>query len=291
VRWLARRRDSGDRAVIAEAVSAPVITGDHSSIRIGGDHRFELHSLAPAVEVPDGAGPSAVLAAWYEVVPFTGRDSDRAELGVWLCSPSQVEARLVTAPGGQGKTRLALRLARDAQAARWDVLVARHVLDGGLIAATGASRPVRGRASGVLVVVDYADRWPLEDLLALFARPELRGDRVRVLLLGRSGQFWSTLAGTLNEVGITPSRLPLSDLASGGDERWRAFGAAKAAFARHFRVDDPAVSILPDLAGEGFALMLAVQMAALVTVLGPATACPPSNSRPCCATRLACRGI
>ena len=51
----------------------------------------------------------------------------------WLEGDPIRAALLVTGPGGQGKTRLALEAARRAQAAGWQVLVARHQLDGARI--------------------------------------------------------------------------------------------------------------------------------------------------------------
>ncbi|MEU0822973.1 hypothetical protein [Streptomyces mirabilis] len=58
--------------------------------------------------------PSQLLSAQHQVVPFTGRGADLARLEDWRDSDGSVAAvTLLHAPGGQGKTRLAARLAEN----------------------------------------------------------------------------------------------------------------------------------------------------------------------------------
>jgi tetratricopeptide (TPR) repeat protein len=229
---------------------------------------FRLTPLGPRPEVPQDSGPSRLLVASHEEVDFTGRGAERRELAAWLAGEAPRGMRLVTGPGGQGKTRLALRVGRDAQARRWHVLVARHRLDGGMAASGGRVEHRPGStAAGVLVLVDYADRWPQEDLLALFADPDLQSGRVRVLLLGRSGDF-SVLQDRLAEAGWVAARpLRLTDLPEGTGGRAAAFRAAATAFAGRVGVSEAALPGPPDLAGAAFALTLTVHTAALVGVL------------------------
>lgn len=206
--------------------------------------------------------------ASHEVVDFTGRDEERRELAGGLAGQAARAVRLVTGQGGQGKTRLALRVGRDAQVAGWHVLLARHRLDGGMVAFGGRveHRP-RATAVGVLVLVDYADRWPQEDLLALFADPDLHPGRVRVLLLGRSGDFWSVLPDRLADAGwVAPRPLRLPDLPDEGG-RAAAFRAAATAYADRVGVPEGALPGPPDLSGTAFALTLTVHTTALVGVL------------------------
>jgi tetratricopeptide (TPR) repeat protein len=239
----------------------------------GDGPAFGLAMLAEPPVIPDDSGPSVLLAARYEVVSFTGREVERRALAEWLDSAEARAVRLVTGPGGQGKTRLALEVARRAQADGWHVLIVRHRLDGGVIGPASEVHAGRGDA-GVLVLVDYADRWPHDDLIRLFERPELRnvppGQKTRVLLLGRSADFWTTTSGALRDAGVTVSRLPLEaldDRAVGGGERQRVFRSAVSSFAARLGVNASQLPQLPSLAADGFALMLSVQMAALVTVL------------------------
>lgn len=214
-----RKNRSGTRSVDidGDATGAIIITGDQSPVTVhrGGRQVFALSPLARKPAVPADSGPAALLMARYELVDFVGRTDLCTEARSWLASERRRAARLVTGPGGQGKSRLALQVAREAAAAAgWQVLVARHILDGGLLAVDGAPDPVPvpDRPAGVLVLVDYADRWPPEDLLQLLTRPEAAQGRVRMLLLGRSGAFWSPFTRPLTEAGIGVSQRHLQPL-------------------------------------------------------------------------------
>jgi hypothetical protein len=110
-------RGGGERSVEVQGpVDGSIVIGDHNIVTVhrGGVPVFTLEPLAVAPAVPAGAGPAALLVARHELVEFTGREQDRRELGQWLGSESRRAARLVTGVGGQGKTRLALQVARAA---------------------------------------------------------------------------------------------------------------------------------------------------------------------------------
>jgi hypothetical protein len=144
--------------------------------------------------------PSQLLAARYQIVPFDRRRDQilDGELTGWRDQAGQLRVLLIHGPGGQGKTRLATEFASRCQQAGWVVCRARHCTD---------PKPTAGpihevtSGTGLLVVVDYAERWPLEDLLSLFdqrlVQPEVP---TRVLLLARPVQdWWLTLRHTLSE--------------------------------------------------------------------------------------------
>ncbi len=211
------------------------------------------------------------MAARHELVGFVGRDKERYDTGGWLAGERVRAVRLVTGAGGQGKTRFALEVARAAAACGWQVLIARHELDGGLLAAGDeVAVAVPEEPVGVLVVIDYADRWARADLLALLSRPEATGAKLRLLLLGRSNVFWSTLALTLTRAGIGASERELSPLPDDGSTRSAMFDAAVAAFAVQAAAGgpvEPTTVARPELSADGFALTLAVQVAALVAVM------------------------
>lgn len=256
---------------------------------IGGDPEFGLAELAARPEVPDNSSPSVLLAARHELVRFVGRKGDLRVVNGWLEGEPIRSALLVTGPGGQGKTRLALEASRRAQAAGWQVLVARHQLDGARIgSAAEATQRAGGRPARVLVLVDYADRWPDTALTALFDRSELsasrRGGRVRVLMLARSGRSWAIpLRQTLEKNGIAtlPWSLGPVDQASDGDEqppsRQEVFRVAADKFAAELGVKRRLFPRPEVLAGKDFELMLSVQMAALVSVLAAAERLPDSR--------------
>ena len=72
--------------------------------------------------------PSRMLNARHEVVPFTGRAAERERLHEWRRSPTRLSAHLLYGPGGQGKTRLAARVAQESCAEGWLVVQAAHGL-------------------------------------------------------------------------------------------------------------------------------------------------------------------
>jgi molecular chaperone DnaK len=234
-----------------------------------------LAELAEVPQVPANSPPSVLLAARYEVVDFIGRDDERRRLSEWLEGDEVRSVRLVTGPGGQGKTRLALKAARGATG--WQVLVAHHDRDGAQIALAAEARVAR-EGGHVLLIVDYADRWPTDDLINLFAQQELRAtradDRIRLLLLARSTKSWAaSLTSKLRSRDIAALELSLGavDLGTDGGEhqlpsRQDVFWAAAGRFARHLGVEESLISE-PPLEGKAFELMLSVQMAALVSVL------------------------
>ncbi|QLE70407.1 tetratricopeptide repeat protein [Streptomyces rectiverticillatus] len=222
------------------------------------------------------AQPSRMLDARAEVVDFTGRDTEVGELISWRDQLDQRGQRARTAvrwlhgPGGQGKTRLAARLAADSEAAGWKVVTAVHGTDTAPPAEGSQDLRLDGH-TGVLVLVDYADRWPVSHLSWLFHNRLLRqGVPARILLIGRSAHGWPAVRGQLNRLreSIETSDQLLRPLPADGDERGRMFAAARACFAARYPGIPGVESIAPPgpLGHEDFGLTLAVQMAALVAV-------------------------
>ncbi|NYF59860.1 tetratricopeptide repeat protein [Micromonospora purpureochromogenes] len=209
-----------------------------------------------------------LLDARHRVVPFVGRDAERRWLREWLAASATAPdfaALLIHGPGGQGKTRLADRFAADARATDWEVLRAHR--DPGPPAPGGP--PARGgRGDGLLVIVDYADRWPAGELRRLFTDPRLRRDwPVRVLVLARTqGYWWPALRQWLDTIGVRTGESALAPLAVDPTTRERLFRAAAARFAElvpHARL---AAVTTPDLSDPAYETALAVQLAALVAV-------------------------
>ncbi|MFJ8542573.1 hypothetical protein ACIRFH_11255 [Streptomyces sp. NPDC093586] len=224
--------------------------------------------------VPPGqarAHPSLLLRTSHAVVPFTGRGTELESLRRWrdddaLPGPA---VRLVHGPGGQGKSRLAAQTARLWSADGWSVLVARHRRD---LSAPVADtvEPVAG-ARGTLVVVDYAERWDLLDLVSLLKDLRAPGVRVRVLLLARSaGQWWEVLRYRIDrDLGMLADTQVLGPLAEHPVHRVHLFTAARAGFAERLGVPDPEPVTPPAalLRHEAYGLVLSVHMAALTAVL------------------------
>ena len=117
------------------------------------------------------------------LVGFTGRERELAGLLAWCEDGQPRGVRLVTGPGGVGKTRLSVELCARLDPDRWRCV---RVGDREEASALAAAR--RGWPGRVLLVVDYAEtRIGLPDLLrAVAADP----GPVRVLLLARSAGEW-----------------------------------------------------------------------------------------------------
>jgi tetratricopeptide (TPR) repeat protein len=234
-------------------------------------YRFEPFPLAPGAVARERAReqPSYVLGAERRVVEFTGRKAELAELAAWRDSPAPgVSVMLLHGPGGQGKTRLAARLAELSAAAGWTVWAAHHLSDPTAltVVAPGESGPA------LLLVVEYAERWPVDDLQLMLGNPLLRRPRrSRVLLVSRSaGPWWPALRHRLGKADFRADRsVALGPLAGTVRERRRMFAAACARYAAAdlFDVADHS-SIEPPsgLARDSYGLVLTLHMAALVAV-------------------------
>ncbi|MER5257147.1 tetratricopeptide repeat protein [Streptomyces sp. NPDC002855] len=222
----------------------------------------------PGVSGPQAAmRPSVLLAAENAVVGFRGREDVTALLRSWRDAPEAgVTALLVHGPGGQGKTRLAAHFTQGSSGEGWRVCEAHHLSD------PTAYQVVQPGELGdaLLLVVDYADRWPLDDLLLLLLNPLLRvpGRRTRVLLLARAAQsWWPALRHRLTKAGYLDVRtVPLSSLAPTLPERQRVFDEAGAAFSAALALPQPDTATPPELTGPGYETVLTLHMAALVAV-------------------------
>ncbi|MEW1735853.1 tetratricopeptide repeat protein [Nocardia beijingensis] len=215
--------------------------------------------------------PSRMLDARFAVVGFTGREADLSNLRNWCQNGSRLSARWLHAPGGHGKTRLAHQFCTEITARGWKVAVATP--------GSGAVRPEPGSQNfeldgykGVLLLVEYADRWPLSDLTWLFSNSLFyKGVPTRFLLLARSRRSWSAVRSTLVELMADADTYELLQLSNANKmrERLRMFVAARDSFARHYYFSDvrDVQQIVPEtLDRPDFGSILTIQMAALAAV-------------------------
>lgn len=263
-----------------QSVTASVVFGDVIQISgVGGDvsitayrppYRLEDFPLTAMPLTPEEARaqPSRLLLPRYGVVPFAGRDAEIGQLCDWLGGPNGISACLVHGSGGQGKTRLAATVAARAAGAGWALWRAVQ-----LPSATVNKVDLTGH-TGVVVIVDYADRWANSDLLGLIANLRainLRtGVAVRVLLLARSsGYWWFALADHIErDLFVANSVITLGPLGDDIDRR-ALFDSAAAHFASCLTEDKTAAHLdRPDLTAPAYASILSVHMAALVAVVG-----------------------
>ncbi|MEW2397943.1 tetratricopeptide repeat protein [Streptomyces sp. NPDC046862] len=158
-----------------------------------------LEPVEPAHLLKDAAvdrslpSPAALLRADAEAVDFQGRGSELADLQAWCENgPPAIQVRVLTGPGGQGKTRLARRLTDTLGWRGWVTGHLRSDLTDDL--APGAVPPdftTLATSLDLLLVVDYAETRP-RLVSSLIAHLHRSRHRVRVLLLARSDGLWRT---------------------------------------------------------------------------------------------------
>jgi tetratricopeptide (TPR) repeat protein len=174
---------------------------------------------------------------------------------------------LLHGPGGQGKTRLAGRFAELSAQTGWLVLEARYGQD--LPPPPAAPPRIPDGVAGVLLVVDYAERWPIEALTEL-SRDEIlgAGSAARVLLIARqAGSWWQSVAHRMGRAGAICDQRQAGPLADDKDSRLAAFGSARDRFAELLRVADPETILPPGtLHDAAFGHALTLHMAALAAV-------------------------
>ncbi|CAM5280323.1 hypothetical protein SAVIM338S_00127 [Streptomyces avidinii] len=270
---------SARQHVTAEGGFAYGVIGADLHVYVDGLPSYVLEEWLPPPE-PDPQWlrelPSRLLSARHEIVPFTGRADELAALRAWRAAAGRrLAVRWLHGPGGQGKSRLAAAFARDSVAEGWKVVRAVHapgnVLPGG---AGGDLRAVG--AAGVLLVVDYADHWPLPHLTWLLSNRLLHRPDVptRVLLLARGTDQWPAVQAALHDAQAATSLQALEPLPERGGERAGMFEAARDTFAACFGAAPGAppgttpLRVPPPVSLDGpeFGLTLAVHMAALVAV-------------------------
>ncbi|GCB52686.1 ATP-binding protein [Streptomyces sp. NL15-2K] len=225
--------------------------------------------------------PSRMLNARFAVVDFTGRTDELADLRAWSSRGPRLAARWLHGPGGQGKSRLADEFARELLTAGWKVVTCTHG-PGSVLPPPGSQDMSLDGAAGILLVLDYADRWPLAHLAWLLSNALLHQPavRTRVLMLARTPDAWPAVRGVLaNHQAGTSSHaldpLPGDPTAAGGGmgtgegeprARWEMFTSARDGFASRYGVSASGVGPPGRLDHPDFALTLAVHMAALVAV-------------------------
>ncbi|MFD5622220.1 trypsin-like peptidase domain-containing protein [Streptomyces yangpuensis] len=164
--------------------------------------------LEPAARLRDPLSPTMLLRADAEAVRFRGREEELQELGDWCekhTAPFAV--RVVTGPGGQGKSRLARRLSDLLRDKGW---VTGHLrgelrdLDQGQLDSLETAFPF-------LLVIDYADARPML-VRRIIDRLRSCRHRTRVLLLARADGLWRTDGLTASHADEILARAPLSPL-------------------------------------------------------------------------------
>lgn len=269
----ARQRDwrSVVQTVTATAGFAYGVIGADIHVQGDGTPLYVLENYScPAVIDPNWLRelPSRMLSARFTVVRFTGRESEQDQLRNWSQTGLRLAARWLHAPGGQGKTRLAARVAEELIDAGWKVVTVTHG-PGAILPPPGSQDMRLGKAPGLLLIIDYADRWPLAHLTQLFSNALLHQSATptRVLLLARSADAWSGVCHELGKHQAGTSRQFLESLPDDPEQRTGAFIIARDSFAKQYGMLDPSVVVSPaQLNQPDYGLTLTLHMAALVAV-------------------------
>lgn len=206
--------------------------------------------------------PSALLRADYGVVPFEHRHNDLARLVAWANRVDPVSSLLITAAGGQGKTRLAIRLCEVLRAQGWSAGFLKHDLSQGLLEPSLLE-------PRTLLVIDYAEGRTPQVVDAIEAMCGL--EQGRVLLLSRSAGEWRAGLGDTDDemaaaVLASMTETALSPLVVTGD-RSTEFSRAVREFAHRLKVPASTVPIPDDLDDSRYETALDIHAAALVGVL------------------------
>jgi tetratricopeptide (TPR) repeat protein len=215
--------------------------------------------------------PSALLRAEHAVVPFAGRGGELARLWAWAMSPAPLSVRLVTGPGGQGKTRLAHRLCEQLRGKGYLAGLVRDDAPGDVL------HRCAGLSSHTLLVVDYAET--RTDQLRTLAT-DLLGRRgpaapVRLLLLARTGGEWlRPLVDDHRDPRIVALFQPVAEhaveltpLLPAAMDRQKEFTRAVNAFASRLGRDGTGVPAPFDLDDDRYARALDLHAAALAALL------------------------
>ena len=241
--------------------------------------QLEVADLPRALQIPyrssqfiraperPGGSRARLVQPEFGVVPFAGRESELSDLAEWCASDERVSARLLTGPGGQGKTRLALELCREQAAAGWlSGLLSDHVEAPDLDA-------MLTMPASLLVVIDWADT-QVEQVIGLTQRAiSAAAGPVRLLLLARhAGEWWASLPyrarGQAGDILAAADAMSLNPLTDDVIVRREQFEVAARAFARC--LDRTGQDIAePDLSDRLFDTLLFVHLAALIAVEPP----------------------
>ncbi|MGW6888124.1 tetratricopeptide repeat protein [Streptomyces chartreusis] len=225
--------------------------------------------ISVSVAVKGHTRPSKLLRTRDEVVEFTGRAEEEAEFTHWRDSDEAVLVRLLHAPGGEGKTRFARHLGRTWREEGWVTLEAQHTKD--LPGGMGGMPTLGDDTTGVLIIVDYAERWPEDDLWS-FIRNSMDHWKLplRFLLLSRpAGVWWEQVEYLLDKhLDLDAEAVRLPPMGTRLKERERAFLAARDAFAARLGVSRPkSIGPPPGLISDpAYSLILTIHMAALAAV-------------------------
>lgn len=206
------------------AVPVESLLADPDAARLLGGVRprsVELASVLLPPPAPPGS-PAGLLRAEVSPVGCHGRDDLLATLTDWCQEPAEFSLRLLTGPGGRGKTRLGRELVERMTDRGWAAgFLDDQCPDDDLDRLATLSDPL-------LLVMDYAETRPdqLRACLRVMRPGTGSGTRVRLLLLARAaGEWWRQARATTRALRELPAAAvrELEPLAPDAQSRAEAF--------------------------------------------------------------------
>jgi TPR repeat protein len=218
-----------------------------------------------------GRSVAGLLTADAEIVPFRGRSDLLDDYQTW-CAEAEpgMHARLLTGPGGQGKTRFARQLCGRMRQLGWTA---------GSVSERANSDQIdrlKDSAYDALLVVDYAETRPDQVRKLMLAALLARDVRIMFLFLARSpGEWWEELRRSHDRLLDDAEAHELLGLEQDQHGRTEAYKDAQQAFlwalegtemARPSDTD-PLTVELPDLQDAKYDSILTLHMTALMDLL------------------------
>ncbi|MFH9130043.1 trypsin-like peptidase domain-containing protein [Streptomyces griseoaurantiacus] len=249
-----------------------------------GPHAAELRPLLHPHTGHATYSPISLLRPETGAVRFYGRREELARLCEWRDGARDAAARLITGPGGQGKTRLAMEAVGEARRAGWAAGFLSDRADprelGEILAA---------RTLPVLLVLDYAEARTSQLRALCDVLSSGRGQPpARVLLLARkAGEWWTATEQYARDRGLLEEGddvLVLPALERAPEARARA--ARRTAHDLGTRLSalrpgaDPVRAPLPDVSDERFAGALNLHMTVLAALLQHLDPVPATGGEP-----------
>jgi tetratricopeptide (TPR) repeat protein len=256
---------------------------DDAFIRLVGDdagtspvlETVGLHALFSQSAKPVAATPGGLLAPAAETVRFHGRADVLDQLAAWRNDSVPLSVMLITAEGGQGKTRLAMEVIRASRASGWAAgFAAGRSLETFAPEIGASTRPY-------LLVVDYAEtRRDLDAFLASLTQIKI-ASRFRLLLLARSeGSWWAEIrerhpdyappSVRLTALGGHSAEERLREYTLAADELWPRLHTLQylnAPVLPWQTIGQQAAQKRPDFSGLSDGNVLTIHITALVTLL------------------------
>ncbi|MFF4122128.1 tetratricopeptide repeat protein [Microbispora rosea] len=214
---------------------------------------------------------ASLLKAEARAVKFRGRSGFLADFVAW-CTAGGVGIRLLTGPGGQGKSRFAGELIDRLSDQGW--------MSGWILADAdldSASKYIRRIETSTILVLDYAETRPekVDKLIRLIAERKHSNSALKLLLISRSaGDWWEQIVANRAGIGTIPAievaqLPPLEETIEG---RQAAYIDACRDLGRRLGVHVPNDLQIPNLRDSRYGSPLMLQMEALAHLLEPALA-------------------